>query len=66
MVNFMQAFLNWIHGIKSPLSDTEKILASPDGTVKIKISLRQGHISYSVTKGESTILRESRLGFKIK
>lgn len=66
MVNLKQAFLNWMHGIKSPLADAEKILTSPDGALSVKVSLRQGHISYSVMKGEATILRDSKLGLKLK
>lgn len=66
MASIKQRFLDWLYGGKRPLSDTEKILTSPDGTVAVKISLRQGHIAYSVTKNESTILRTSKLGFKFK
>lgn len=66
MASIRQRFLDWLHGGKRAISDAEKLLTSPDGTVKVKISLRQGHISYSVTKNESTILRASKLGFKFK
>ena len=65
MASIKQRFLDWLHGGRT-ISDAEKLLVSPDGSVKVKISLRQGHISYSVTKNESTILRESRLGLKFK
>ena len=34
--------------------------------VRVKISLRQGHISYSATRDGKTILRESKLGLKLK
>ena len=65
MASIKQRFLNWLHGGHA-LSDAEKFLTSPDGSVKVKISLRQGHLSYSVTKNDATILRESKLGFKFK
>ena len=66
MANLFQGFLDWFRGLGTPLSDTEKSLASPDGRTVVKITLRQGHISYSVTRGDSVILRESKLGFKFK
>ena len=66
MANLLQGFLSWINGVKPPVTDAEKFLSSPDGTIKLKITLRQGHISYSVTKGDITLIRESKLGMKIK
>ena len=65
MASIKQRFLDWLHGGRA-LFDTEELLSSPDGSVKVKISLRQGHISYSVTKNESTILRDSKLGLKFR
>ena len=66
MAKLFQNFLHWLNGVKAPVTDAERIIASPDDTVKLKVTLRQGHISYSVIKGEATIVRDSKLGLKIK
>ena len=66
MVKLLQNFLNWVRGIKSPVTDAEKTLLSPDGTIKLKITLRQGHISYSVMRGDAVLIRDSKLGIKVK
>ncbi|MBQ3261086.1 glycoside hydrolase family 97 protein [Candidatus Saccharibacteria bacterium] len=59
-------FLKWFEYFRRPSVDVERNIKSPDGRVALKFSVRQGHISYSVTKDERTIIRESRLGIKLK
>ena len=66
MASLKETFLAWLKGLRPPLVDSEKVVTSPDSKVALKVTLRQGHLSYSVMKGESTILRDSKLGFKFK
>lgn len=49
-----------------PAINTIEEIFSPDGKVSFKFILKQGHISYSVSKNEKILIRESRLGIAIK
>ncbi len=67
MAKPFQGFLNMLRGNNhSPVVDLEKAYLSPDEHVRLKINLRQGHISYSVMYDDAVILRDSKLGFKIR
>ena len=66
MANLLRSFLKLFSGARSPLIDFDKTFLSPDGHVRLKLNLRQGHLSYSVFYDEATILRPSRLGLRIK
>ena len=45
--------------------ECEKDIVSPDGRLKCHFSLKSGHISYSVSRNDKTIIRPSKLGFLI-
>ena len=66
MVKKRKGFLEWFDYWRRPNSDFEKNIFSPDGRVVLRVSLKQGHISYAVFKDNKTIVRESRLGVKVK
>ena len=46
-------------------SEVERDISSPDGQIVCHFSLSNGRITYSVKKGNKTIVRSSRLGLKI-
>ena len=66
MVNKKQGFLEWIKNLRRPKLDFEKQVFSPDLRLCLNLTLKQGHISYSVFKDQKPIVGNSRLGFKLK
>ncbi len=46
-------------------NEAERIIASPNGYIECRFSLKSGEISYSVSKNMKTIIKPSRLGFDI-
>ena len=51
---------------RRPKTDFEKKLSSPDGKLLLRVLLKSGHLSYSLTKEGKTVLKNSMLGFKLK
>ena len=66
MVKQREGFLKWLRYFFKPTVDLEKRIVSPDGRVILKFNLKQGHISYSVFKDNHTVVRDSKLGMKLK
>ena len=66
MVNRSKGFFRLFDIFRRPALDLEKRIISPDGRVILKVYLKQGHISYSIYKDNKTMVKNSRLGMKIK
>lgn len=58
--------LGKILGRLSHQTNAEEEILSPDGRVSCKFFIRQGHISYNVSYQGVVIVKNSRLGFKLK
>ena len=66
MVKARKGFWRWLDYWRRPNSDVEKKILSPDRRVCLHVALRQGHISYAVSKDNAAIVRESRLGIALR
>ncbi|MBQ6130204.1 glycoside hydrolase family 97 protein [Candidatus Saccharibacteria bacterium] len=66
MAKSRKGFWRWLDYWRRPNSDIEKKILSPNRHVCLHVSLRQGHITYSVTKDNAAIVRESRLGLSLR
>ena len=47
-------------------TDFEKKVSSPDGKLVLSVILKSGHLSYSLTKADKVVVKNSSLGFKLK
>ena len=66
MVKERKGFLKWFDYFLRPTADLEKRVLSPDRRVVLHVILKSGHISYAVYKDNKTMVRESRLGIKLR
>ena len=69
MVKKKWDFLVWfksLFGGEKLRTEYDREISSPDGKVKLKISLKSGHLSYSVEKNGVVIVRKSRFGLALK
>lgn len=55
----------WKFGNKSKIERIHEVM-SPDGRVVCRVSLRLGQVTYAIEKDEKIIVRESRLGMKLR
>lgn len=51
---------------RRPKIDFEKRVSSPDGRLFLKLSLKAGHFTYTVFRGNKPIIYKSGLGLKLK
>ena len=47
-------------------TDFEKKVSSPDGNLVLRVVLKSGHLSYSLSKGNKVVVKSSSLGFKLR
>ncbi|MBR0403114.1 glycoside hydrolase family 97 protein [Candidatus Saccharibacteria bacterium] len=52
--------------LKRPFLEHSHEVKSPDGRISCKIELKFGKVTYSIKKDNKVVLRDSRLGFKLK
>jgi len=60
--NVYETYTNIVVGSSTSTTNAQLNLASPDGNTKIIITLRDGWIDYSATKGDDLFVEKSRMG----
>ena len=69
MVKEKWDFFGWVKSLFSKekiRTDFDREVSSPDGKLLLKLSLKSGHISYSVEKDGVPLVRKSRFGIVLK